>query len=80
MEKDILWSLELAEAQLSDDIKFLHCLSEEYFAFNEPQESYVYLYQQLSSAITTVIKSMEYNQKEMKENIDKYFNELKTKN
>ena len=77
MEKDILNSLELAEAHLSDDIKFLRCLEEEHLAFNEPQESVVYLYWQMQSLIRTLTKSMEYNQKEMQENISKYWDSIK---
>lgn len=77
MEKDILNSLELAETQLSDDIEFLHCVEEEHLVFREPQENITYLYWQIQAMVKTLIKSMEYNQKEMQENINKYWNEIK---
>jgi len=76
-EKDILWKFELAEAQLSDDIEFLHCIEQEHFVFKEPQESITYLYWQMQSMVKTLIKSMEYNQREMKETIDKCYEELR---
>lgn len=77
MEKDILNSLELAEAHLSDDIQFLHCLEAEYLVFKEPQENITYLYWQMQSLIRTLTKSMEYNQKEMQENIAKHYDSVK---
>lgn len=77
MEKDILNSLELAEAQLSDDIEFLHCIKEEHLVFKEPKESITYLYWQIQAMVRTLIKSMEYNQKEMQQNIDKYWNDIR---
>lgn len=80
MEKDILNSLELAEAQLSDDIEFLHCIEQEHLVFKEPQESAVYIYWQMQSMVKTLIKSMEYNQKEMQENINKYWDSIKKLN
>ena len=49
----------------------------EYFEFKEPKESVIYLYQQLSSAITTVTKSMELNQLKTNEVIDKYYKEIR---
>lgn len=75
--KDIIWELELANARLSDDIVFLHSIENEYFEFKEPKESVIYLYQQLSSAITTVTKSMELNQLKTNEVIDKYYKEIR---
>lgn len=75
--KDIVLELELADARLSDDIDFLHSIENEYFAFKEPKESAIYLYQQLSSAITTAIKSMELNQLKMNEVIDNYYKEIR---
>ena len=75
--RDILCSLEMAEAQLCDDIKFLNCLASEYLIYEKPRESAEYLYQQLSTAIITVTKSMEYNQKEMRQAIEKYYENRK---
>ena len=75
---EILFSMEMAEAQLSDDIDFLHCIHEEYLSTKEPKESLQYLYWQLSAMITILIKSMKYNQKEMQSNADKYFKQLKS--
>ena len=77
MEKDILNSLELAEAQLSDDIEFLHYLEQEHLVFKEPQESINYLYWQIQLLIKTLTKSMEYNQKEMQDSINKYWDSIK---
>ena len=77
MEKDILWKFELAEAQLSDDIEFLHCIEQEHLVYREPQESVAYLYWQIQSMVKTLIKSMEYNQREMRETIDKYYENSK---
>ena len=77
MERDILNSLELAEARLSEDIEFLHCLEEEHLVFKEPQESITYLYWQIQILVRTLVKSMEFNQKEMQENINKYYTDLK---
>lgn len=75
--KEILWNLEMAEAQLRDDIKFLNCIAGEYLIYEKPQESAEYLYQQLSTAIITVTKSMEYNQREMRQAIEKYYESRK---
>lgn len=77
MEKDILWKLEVAEAQLNEDIKFLECIREEYFTTTETKESGQYLYEQFRAIINTIIKSMQYNQQEMRENIDNFYEELK---
>ena len=77
---EIVWNLEMAEARLSDDIRFLHCVDEEYLVHKEPKESLQYLYQQLSAMIATLIKSMEYNQMEMQNNINKYYEQVREKN
>lgn len=45
MEEDILWKLEVAEAQLNEDIKFLECVREEYFTTETTKESGQYLYE-----------------------------------
>lgn len=74
---EIIWNFEMAEAQLSDDIEFLHCIDSEYLTTKEPKETLQYLYWQLSSMIKTLTKSMEYNQKEMQNNIDKFYKQLK---
>ena len=77
MEKDILWKFELAEAQLNDDIHFLNCIAEEYFTTSQKQESGQYLYEQFGAIINTVLKSMQYNQLEMRQNIDDFYKQLK---
>lgn len=77
MEKDILWKFELAEAQLNDDIHFLNCIAEEYFTTSQTQESGQYLYEQFGAIINTVLKSMQYNQLEMRQNIDDFYKQLK---
>jgi len=75
LETDILCKLEGAQAQLSDDINFLHCIHEQYLSDQEPHEYLQYLYWQLQAMIITLTKSMEYNQKEMQETIDKVWEE-----
>lgn len=77
MEKDILWKLEVAEAQLSEDIKFLECVREEYFTTEETKESGQYLYEQFGAIFNTIIKSMQYNQEEMRQNIDNFHKQLR---
>lgn len=77
MEDEILNSLELAEAQLKDDINFLHCIEQEFFVFNKPQENLEYLYWQTQAMLKTLTKSMEYNQKAMLESINKYYADIK---
>lgn len=76
MDRDLLWKMEMAEAQLTEDINFLHCIREEFLSDKEPTESVVYIYWQLQAMITTLTKSMEYNQKEMREAIDENFRKL----
>lgn len=58
MEKDILNSLEMAEAQLDEDIEFLHCMEQEHFIFKEPQESITYLYWQIQAMIKTLLETI----------------------
>lgn len=77
LEEDIVWNMEVSEARLCDDITFLHCIHEEFLSDKEPKESTTYLYWQLSAMIPTLIKSMEYNQKEMKEAIDNYYKKIR---
>ena len=79
MEKDILWKLELAEAQLNEDIHFLNCITEEYFTTSQTQESGQYLYEQFGAIINTVLKSMQYNQQEMRQNIDGFYKKMREK-
>lgn len=74
---DIIWNLEVAEANLSDDIGFMHCIEEEYLSSKEPQESLRYIYWQLQNLIPTLRKSLEYNRKEMEEAINKYYQIIK---
>ena len=77
LAKDILWDLECAEAQLAEDIDFLSCVESEHFATTEPEESITYLYWQLRSLIITLRKSMQYNQFQMKNSINKHYKILR---
>ena len=79
MENDILGALELAEAQLNEDINFLICITEEYFTTSQTQESGQYLYEQFKAIINTVLKSMQYNQQEMRQNIDGFYKKMREK-
>lgn len=74
---DIIWNFEVAEANLSDDIDFMHCMEEEYLSHKEPKESLTYIYWQLRNLIPTLRKSLEYNKKEMEEAINKYYQIIK---
>lgn len=74
---DIIWNLEVAEANLSDDIGVMHCIEEEYLSSKKPQESLRYIYWQLQNLIPTLRKSLEYNRKEMEEAINKYYQIIK---
>lgn len=77
MEQNILWKLEIAEAQLNEDIKFLECVREEYFTTETTKESGQYLYEQFGAIFNTIIKSMQYNQQEMRQNIDDFYKKIK---
>ena len=79
MEKDILWKYELAEAQLDEDIKFLECIQAEYFTEVATVESGQYLYEQFGAIFNTIIKSIQYNQQEMRQNIDGFYKKMKEK-
>ncbi len=72
-KNDLLWELEGAEAYLSEDIQALHYLVEEYFCFNQPKEDFRFCYHELSNQINTIIKSMMYNQDNLRKAIEKAY-------
>lgn len=71
---DPIWNLEVAEANLTDDIDFLHCIEEEYFT-GEQKEYAPCLYWQLGAIIRTLRKSLECNQMNMRKSIDAIYEE-----
>lgn len=77
---DPLWNLEAAEANLGDDIDFLHCVEERFFASPSEQETAQYLTWQLGAMLRTVRKSMESTQKTMEKCINAIYDEKRKAN
>lgn len=77
---DPLWNLEAAEANLCDDIDFLHCVEERFFTYPSEQETAQYLIWQLGAMLRTVRKSMESTQKTMKKCINTIYDEKRKVN
>ena len=78
MEKiDLLWELEGAEANLSDDIQALAYIQDD--LETAKKEDILLLVPQLKNQVQTLLKSMLYNQDNMKQIIEKAYEEKKAK-
>ena len=77
---DAVWNLETAEAELNEDINFLHCVEEQFFICPNEKERATYLLWQLGAMIRTVRKSMESTQKSMRESIEAIYKEKRKVN
>lgn len=78
MEKiDLLWELEGAEANLSDDIQALAYIQDD--LETAKKEDILLVVPQLKNQVQTLLKSMLYNQDNMKQIIEKAYEEKKAK-
>ena len=75
---DSVSQLEYAEANISDDIDFLHCIDEEYFT-GEQKEYGPYLYWQFGAILRTLRKSLECTQMNMRKSIDAIYENKRQK-
>ena len=75
MEKEILWNLECAEANLQNDIQALGYILDDCETRNG--ERFLLSKYEITSQIQTLIKSMIYNQQNMFKAINEYYESLK---
>lgn len=73
---NILNDFNIAEGLLHDNINFLRCIYVEYFT-GERKECSQYLYEHFDAIINTAITILEFTQKEMNNNIEKGYKQLK---
>lgn len=75
MEKDILWVLECAEADLSDDVQALAFILDTCETNNGKE--FLYSKAEITNAIQTLLKSMIYNKEKMQKAINEYYENSK---
>ena len=71
-EKDILFELECAEANLEDDIQALAYIQDDLETTKENIEMILKI-PEITNKIQILLKAMIYNKEEMKKVIDKYY-------
>lgn len=71
MEKEILWSLECAEANLQDDIQALGYILDT--CVTTKGEKFLLGQSEITNAIQTLFKSMVYNHENMLKAINEYY-------
>ncbi|MGN1298313.1 MAG: hypothetical protein ACI4VH_07925 [Clostridia bacterium] len=75
-EKDIIFKLEYAKANLEDDIQALAYIQEDLETTKENIEMILKI-PEITNQIQILLKAMIYNKEEMKKVIDKYYNKKK---
>lgn len=58
---DILTQLEQTESFINEDVTALWLIYDRYFAYEEANNDFTYLYNEIQSDISVLIKSMQYN-------------------
>ena len=75
MEKEILWNLECAEANLQDDIQALAYIQETCETKNG--EDFLLSQTEIKNQLQTLLKSMIYNHKNMLKAVNEYYKDKK---
>lgn len=75
MEKEILWNLECAEANLQDDIQALAYIQDTCETKNS--EEWLLNQSEIRNQLQTLLKSMIYNHDNMLKTVNKYYENLK---
>ena len=58
---DTLTQLEQTESFISEDVTALWLIYDRYFAYEEPKDDFIYLYNEIQNDISILIKAMQYN-------------------
>lgn len=75
MEKEILWNLECAEANLQDDIQALAYIQETCETKNG--EDFLLSQTEIKNQLQTLLKSMIYNHENMLKAVNEYYKDKK---
>ena len=75
MEKEILWNLECAEANLQDDIQALAYIQETCETKNG--EDFLLSQTEIKNQLQTLLKSMIYNHENMLKAVNEYYRDKK---
>lgn len=69
-ELNLLHNLEYAEAYLDEDITALSYIQQEYFGYKEADKDFLYKYNEMQNALSTLFKSMLFNIDSIRKAID----------